>query len=41
MRRQDGAVNGKSMIQLLGLGAEKGTEIVMEVDGRGRGDRHR
>ena len=25
--------NGKSMIHLLGLGAEKGTEIILEVSG--------
>jgi phosphotransferase system HPr (HPr) family protein len=33
--RKDGSefFNGKSMIHLLGLGAEQGTEIVVEVDG--------
>lgn len=32
--RKDGELlNGKSMIHLLGLGAEQGTEIVVEVSG--------
>jgi phosphotransferase system HPr (HPr) family protein len=32
-RKEGEMLNGKSLIHLLGLGAEQGTEIVVEVDG--------
>lgn len=33
VRRQDEAVNGKSIMGILMLGAEKGSSIVLEVEG--------
>lgn len=33
VRREDEEVNGKSIMGILMLGAEKGSEIIIEVDG--------